>query len=118
MGYLRALASVVLLASVVFFSARVSSASSLNASPAGCTPALLAEAFSGPFQLKSIDAFGCSGAWAYAWATVGTGPQEVSVTEVLRYNAGSAKWAFVSRQQYCRAGLLPRLVYEKGCFSN
>jgi len=86
--------------------------------PAPCTAAALGEAFVGPFALRSMDAFGCVGDFAYAWATVGPTAHEISVTEVLRFGDATRSWAFVSRLAYCTPGALPEKVYRLGCFSN
>lgn len=91
---------------------------STGTSSAACTPDELARAFTGPLRLQTIDSFGCSGDWAYVWATVGSGYQEIGVTEVLRHNPVQGAWFFVSRQRYCHPGLLPDFIYRKGCFSN
>ncbi len=118
MTYWRMLVTVLVLTGA----AVLSSHATVSASPAGssgaCTPDALSRAFTGPFRLQSIDSFGCSGAWAYVWATVGSGPQEIGVTEVLRHDVASESWRFVSRQQYCHPGLIPDFIYRKGCFSN
>jgi hypothetical protein len=86
---------------------------------AACTPEALGQAFTaGAFGLRSIDAFGCEGGFAYTWATVGTGTHEIGVTEVLRFDASVQGWSLVSRLIYCKPGLLPERIYRLGCFSN
>ena len=84
---------------------------------ATCTRAAVADAFPASMQLVHVDGFGCAAGWAYAWATVGRGVAEISVTEVLRLTPG-AGWAIVSRAQTCFPDVLPPLVYRRGCFSN
>ncbi|MFI5034844.1 MAG: hypothetical protein ACHQFZ_01390 [Acidimicrobiales bacterium] len=86
--------------------------------PASCTPGALGQAFTGPLHLVSVDGWGCEGAFAYTWATVGTAPNEIGVTEVLRFDAAARQWRIVSRLTYCKPGALPEVVYRLGCFSN
>ncbi len=83
-----------------------------------CTPSALSEAFTGPLTLRSLDAFGCVGTYAYAWASVGPTPHEIGVTEVLRFSWTTQKWGLVSRLTYCNPGALPERIYRLGCFSN
>lgn len=83
-----------------------------------CYPGALAGAFSGALSLDSIDRFGCAGEWAFAWATVGSGSQEVSVTEVLRFDPVLGRWRFVSRESVCGTSALPAFVDAGGCHSN
>lgn len=85
---------------------------------APCTPSALSVAFTGPLTLRSLDAFGCVGTYAYAWATVGPTPHEIGVTEVLRFSSITQRWGFVSRLTYCTPGALPERIYRLGCFSN
>lgn len=118
MSYWRVLVTALLLTGGVVVSAHATVNATTGPSSAACTPDTLGRAFTGAFRLQSIDSFGCSGDWAYAWATVGSGSHEVGVTEVLRYDRLNEVWSFVSRQQYCHSGMLPELVYRKGCFSN
>ncbi len=63
-----------------------------------------------------VVAYGCEGAWAYAWVVVGSGTARVGVTELLAYE-GSV-WRPVSRLQRCRPATLPAEIYHKACFSN
>ncbi len=83
-----------------------------------CTPGSLAGAFGGALVLDSLDNFGCHAGWAFAWATVGTSPNEIGVTEVLRYRPASETWEIASRLRWCKPARLPQLVYKLGCFSN
>jgi hypothetical protein len=87
-------------------------------STAPCTSSALGEAFTGALALRSFQAWGCVGDFAYAWATVGTEPNEIGVTEVLHIDPASNQWVIVSRLTYCRPGALPDFIYRRGCFSN
>lgn len=84
---------------------------------ATCSRAAVARAFPASMQLDHVDGYGCAAGWAYAWATVGRGAAEISVTEVLRLSPG-AGWTIVSRAQTCYPTILPALIYRRGCFSN
>ena len=118
MRNLRLAASAAVLAVLVLSAGRAGPAVPERASSLACTPHGLSTAFSGPFTLQSIDNFGCAGAWAFVWATVGTGDHQIGVTEVLRFDASRRSWAMASRLRWCKPGLLPELVYRQGCFSN
>jgi hypothetical protein len=83
-----------------------------------CTTSALGEAFTGALALRSFQAWGCAGDFAYAWATIGSEPNEISVTEVLHIDPSAGRWAIVSRLTYCRPGALPEPIYRRGCFSN
>lgn len=96
--------------------ARASQAPAPSAAP--CTASAIGAAFTGPLTLGSIQRFGCEGGWAFAWATVGSGPTAIGVTEVLQYVTTSEAWAFANRATVCVAGYLPDEVYRLGCFSN
>lgn len=72
-----------------------------------------------------MQSFGCSQGWAYSWATVGSGPHAIGVTELLHLNPATNTWTFASRADYCAPNVatepsryLPQDIYEKACFSN
>lgn len=116
---IRSIVSVMLVAGVIAGAWRATTANAPVPSAVGpCTARSLARAFDGPFALDAINLFGCSGRWAYAWATVGSGVSTVSVTEVFQYDQVAKRWEFASRSRYCHSGLIPSLVYQRGCFSN
>lgn len=106
-----------MLATVVILST-ASGSGTTTQTDANCTPTSLGYAFSKTLELRSIDSFGCAGSYSYVWATVGTGPAEISVTEILHFDDRTQRWVFLSRLDYCTAGRLPQMVYLKGCFSN
>lgn len=83
-----------------------------------CDVTALGAAFSGPLALHSVSQYGCENDWAYVWANIGSGPSEVSVTEVVHFNAVSGVWKFANRQDVCKPTVLPREIYLQGCFSN
>lgn len=78
-----------------------------------------ASALSAPYHgVDSVSAFGCEGDYAYLWATVGTGPAEVSVTELLHYDASSATWQNALRADDCPGDKLPAYIEARACNSN
>jgi hypothetical protein len=83
-----------------------------------CNAAALSAPYTGPLKVDSVASFGCVGPWAYLWATVGTGVQEIGVTEVLRFDPTTGAWQNASRLTYCNHHLLPRYVEHWGCNSN
>jgi hypothetical protein len=83
-----------------------------------CTTGALSAAFTGALELRSFQSWGCVGSFAYAWATVGAEPNEISVTEVLHVDPIANRWVIVSRLTYCQSGVLAELIYRRGCFSN
>lgn len=95
--------------------AKVSSSASEFPSPAPCTAAAL----SAPYhEVDSVSSFGCVGAYAYLWATVGTAPAEVSVTELLTFDPTTDAWRNALRAQYCGSGVLPVKIEQRACNSN
>jgi len=96
--------------------ARATTSAAPPAAP--CTTSALGEAFTGALTLRSFQAWGCSGDFAYAWATIGSEPNEISVTEVLHIDSSAGRWVIVPRLTYCRPGALPEPIYRRGCFSN
>ncbi|HVA70410.1 MAG TPA: hypothetical protein VNF08_03705 [Acidimicrobiales bacterium] len=85
---------------------------------APCNAAALSAPYTGPLKVDSVASFGCVGPWAYLWATIGKGVEEISVTEVLRYEPTTAAWQNASRLTYCNHHLLPRYIEHWGCNSN
>src|SRR5580692_3532435 len=114
----RLAVAVLVLAALVVLSLRTTSNAVSAEVPVPCTTTALVAAFHGQFHHASIQNYGCEGEWAYVWATVGTGEDAIGVTEVLAYDAKSARWALVSRVTDCKATILPSVIYHQGCFSN
>lgn len=85
---------------------------------APCSASQLSAAYRGPLHVDSVENFGCVGNWAFLWATIGSGVQEVSVTEVLQYDARTSAWHNAPRLRYCGHGVLPHYVDRWGCHSN
>jgi hypothetical protein len=98
--------------------ARTSARDAVALSAVPCDTGALGAAFTSGLALHSITQYACENGWAYTWANIGSGPTEVSVTEVLHFNAVSGAWKFARRQDVCKATILPSEIYLKGCFSN
>ncbi len=58
-------------------------------------------------------AFGCSGRFAYTFATVGSGNTEVDVT--MLFMATNGTWQSADRGIYCQDGSVPREIYRPAC---
>jgi hypothetical protein len=114
----RLLAAAAILVALVVLSFQTTCTTASAVPPVPCTTSALGQAFDGQFHLASIQNYACEGPWAYVWATVGTGETAIGVTQVLAYEAKSARWVIVSRATYCKATILPSVVYRHGCFSN
>jgi hypothetical protein len=115
---IRLVASALLLAALVVASIHTTATATRPPFAVPCSASSLAGAFAGPLQLDSIDHFGCEGSWAFTWATIGTEPHKVGVTEVLHFNTVTSRWNFASRATVCKPEVLPPDVYRLGCFSN
>jgi hypothetical protein len=114
----RPATAALVIVALVILSFRTTTHSSSAAPPIPCTTSALSQAFEGQFHLASVQNFGCEGAWAFVWATVGIGEQAIGVTEVLSFHTASDRWSIVSRAVDCKASILPSVVYHQGCFSN
>ncbi len=115
MKWFRLLACAVVLAALIVFAAKPSSsASSFPPSPP-CTAAALSAPYHG---VDSVSSFGCVGDYGYLWATVGTGPAEVSVTELLYYDATTSEWENALRANDCEGSTLPPYIEQRACNSN
>jgi hypothetical protein len=83
-----------------------------------CNASAVSAPYTGSFKVRSVQSFGCVGQWAYLWATVGKGVQEIGVTEVLHYETATSSWHNASRERYCVKHRLPTYVQFWGCNSN
>ena len=118
MKWSRPLAVVVLLAALGVAVAKTSSASTSFPLSTPCVASALAAPFTGPLKVQSVESFGCVGSWGYLWATVGTGVQQIGVTEIVHYDTATGEWRSASRLKYCGHHLLPTYVDFWGCNSN
>ncbi|MDE3223518.1 MAG: hypothetical protein KGL79_08795 [Acidobacteriota bacterium] len=83
-----------------------------------CDAGALSSAFRGPLKLVRLDNYGCQGTWAFAWATIGHGNDQVGVTEVLHFHQTTSRWGFASRAVVCVGSTLPSRINRLGCHSN
>lgn len=118
MKWSRVVGCALVLVALVFGVARVSAQSRTFPIATPCNAAALAKPYTGPLKVDSVASFGCVGSWAYLWATVGKGVEEIGVTEVLHYDPTTSTWRNASRLKYCNHHLLPRYVEYWGCNSN
>ena len=114
MGVWRVAMSVLLVAVVGWSTVAPSARASAPSFAIPCTPALLTAHLR---NVHDVINYGCEGSWAFLWADVGPGSIDVGVTEVEHYEGARGWWA-VARLAVCRRGVLPAVVYERGCFSN
>ncbi len=118
MRIIRPLLSLLIVAGSAVAVSRVSAQDIAPLPVVPCDAAAISAAFTNGLRLSSLTHFACEDGWAYAWANIGTGPTEVSVTEVLRFDTGAGVWKFALRRDVCTPTILPREIYQKGCFSN
>lgn len=118
MRIFRPLLSLLIVAASVVAVSRVSTRNVAPLAVAPCDAAAIGGAFTNGLRLSSLTQFACENGWAYAWANIGSGPTEVSVTEVLRFNPVVGVWKFALRHDVCKPAILPSEIYQKGCFSN
>ncbi len=118
MRIIRPLLSLLIVAGSAVAVSRVSARDVAPLAVAPCDAAAISAAFTNGLRLNSLTQFACENGWAYAWANIGTGPTEVSVTEVLRFNTAAGDWKFALRHDVCKPTMLPSEIYQKGCFSN
>jgi hypothetical protein len=80
--------------------------------------ALAAQGGTGGAAHLDENGFGCSGGWAYAFADVGQGDEEVTVTFVLRSDGGS--WKVANRAAVCKSpgDEVPQAIYRDACATN
>ena len=118
MRIVRPLLSLLIVIGAALAVSRVSAQSVTPLVQAPCDAVALGSAFTSGLPLNSVSQFACEDGWAYVWANIGSGPTEVSVTEVLRYDPVAGAWKFARRHDVCTPTILPGAIYRKGCFSN
>jgi hypothetical protein len=115
MRWSRLFACVVVLAALVVLVTKPSSSASSFPQAAPCTVANLTVPY---HDVDSVSNFGCVGSYAYLWATVGSGPGEIGVTELLAYNTTKGVWENALRANYCTGNVLPAYIEQQACNSN
>jgi hypothetical protein len=118
MRWIRVVSSALVVVALAFGVTRASAQSRTFPISTPCNATALSKPYSGPLKVDSVASFGCVGPWAYLWATVGKGVEEIGVTEVLQYDPATSTWHNASRLTYCEHHLLPRYVEFWGCNSN
>jgi hypothetical protein len=94
-----------------------------ESSGAACDRTAIAEAVAAqgsadaPARLVE-DGFGCADGWAYAYANVGEGEEDVTVTFVLQSSDGA--WAVRDRETACKSpgDEVPEGIFHDACESN
>ncbi|MGC8510079.1 MAG: hypothetical protein ACP5PB_04310 [Acidimicrobiales bacterium] len=115
MGLWRVAAAAVLVVALGWASAAPTVRASAPTFAIPCAPAVLTAHLR---NVHDVADYGCEGSWAFLWADVGPGSIDVGVTEVEHYEGATLGWRVVARLAVCRPGVLPAVVYERGCFSN
>jgi hypothetical protein len=85
-------------------------------SAAACTKSLIAagaESSSSVGSVSAVNGFGCSGSWAYADVTVGSGAASVDAVIVLQ--AEGSNWSVADRANACNNHLVPTAIYTQAC---
>lgn len=118
MRWVRTAASLALLAAVGVVAAHSSCHERGFPVSTPCSASALSAPYHGPLKVVSVASFGCEGRFAYLWATVGKGAEEIGVTEVLAYDEATGAWKNASRLTYCVHHRLPAYVQYWGCNSN
>ena len=63
--------------------------------------------------VNAVDGFGCSGTWAYADVTVGSGSGVYDAVIVLQ--AQGPSWSVADRASACAQHLVPSDIYRQAC---
>ncbi|HEX4433188.1 MAG TPA: hypothetical protein VH012_00065 [Acidimicrobiales bacterium] len=97
-------------------SATSTTTSSSSASTVACTKSLISAAAMSSSSVGSVSAvngFGCSGSWAYADVSVGSGEESFDAVIVLQ--AQGSSWAVADRGNACNNHLVPSAIYTRAC---
>lgn len=65
----------------------------------------------------TVSTYGCTGNFAYAWATVAS-PGQIGDTVTLLLGASGTGWSILNRGTYCPQGLVPSGISVQACTSN
>ena len=72
-----------------------------------------AESSSSVGSVSAVNGFGCSGSWAYADVTVGSGAASFDAVIVLE--AQGSSWSVADRGNACNNHLVPSAIYTQAC---
>ena len=90
--------------------------SSSSSSTVACTKSLItaaAKSSSSVGSVSAVNGFGCSGSWAYADVTVGSGAASFDAVIVLQ--AQGSSWSVADRGNACNNHLVPSAIYTQAC---
>ena|ERR1035437_7920997 len=118
MGIVRAVLSLLLVLALAVVVARPGESKTIAPVEPPCTASVLRAVFTGPEPVTAVANYGCEDGWAFLWATIGRGPTEVGVTEVLHYDQAAQRWRVALRAKVCSPAIMPHDIYVHGCFSN
>ncbi len=96
--------------------ASTTTTTSSSSSAVACTKNLITAAAKSSSRVGSVSAvngFGCSGSWAYADVTVGTGAASFDAVIVLQ--AKGSAWSVADRSSACNNHLVPSSIYTQAC---
>jgi hypothetical protein len=97
-------------------STSASTTTSSASSAAACSKALIttaAKSSSSVGSVSAVNGFGCSGSWAYADVTVGSG--NASFDAVIVLEAQGSTWSVADRGNACNNHLVPAAIYTQAC---
>jgi hypothetical protein len=98
-------------------STSTSTTTSSSSSALACTKSLItagAESSSSSVgSVSAVNGFGCSGSWAYADVTVGSGAASIDAVIVLQ--AQGSNWSVADRANACNNHLVPSAIYTQAC---
>jgi hypothetical protein len=89
---------------------------SSSSSALACTNSLItaaAKTSSSVGSVSAVNGFGCSGSWAYADVTVGSGAASFDAVIVLQ--AQGSSWSVADRSHACNNHLVPKAIYNQAC---
>jgi hypothetical protein len=91
--------------------------SSSSSAAAACSKSLITAAAksssSSVGSVSAVNGFGCSGSWAYADVTVGSGAGSIDAVIVLQ--AQGSTWSVADRANACNNHLVPSAIYTQAC---
>jgi hypothetical protein len=93
-----------------------STSTTATSASAACTKSSIsAAAMNAPSvgSVSAVNGFGCSGSWAYADVTVGSGSASFDAVIVLQ--AQGSGWSVADRGNACNNHLVPAAIYTQAC---
>ncbi|MFZ0249863.1 MAG: hypothetical protein WAL61_07945 [Acidimicrobiales bacterium] len=93
-----------------------STTTTASSAAAACTKSSIsAAAMNAPSvgSVSAVNGYGCSGSWAYADVTVGSGSAAFDAVIVLQ--AQGSGWSVADRGNACNNHLVPEAIYTQAC---